>query len=541
MSGSGDTIRKCPPRGGLVCLRDSNRMTTRPSVARCRGAAGVTLVLALAGTTLIACRTAVPQWPAPVRTLTRGDDTYRAYDLDDDGRVDYLQRLRGGYVDRLYFPAARDGPLRDRVVRPAADPQHALLLVLLLDGVSFKRVETLHAQGRFRLFHPPTPVVSVFPTLTDPAFDLLFGTGPTDGYEAGYFDHASGRVTDGVKVYLSARFERWVRMTDYRLNFIEDAVMYVFPRGVCARELQRARKIIAGRFAAGARDVVIYLLSTDGLGHRLPGPELDRELARLDDFIERLVYDYRGRIEIAMLADHGMSAVPAGRPPLRRWDIVATLRAAGLRVTDRPSRAGDVAVPLFGLLDMARVHTFDADTRRRVVAVLRERPECELVAERDGDVVRVYVGPDVAEIRGRSGPDGDRVYAYRPAAGDPLGVGLGPPEADDAGYAPAAAWLAATHAAAFPHAVPRLWDGFFALTREHPDVVVSLTDEWYVGSGAFSRVVTLWGTHGGLHRRVSTAFLMTTAGRADGPSDLPAVRRRLREMFGWEPRERPGR
>ncbi len=540
-AGSGDTIRQRPPRGGPTHLRDSNRMTTPPSVARRCRAAGVTLVLALAGTTLTACRTSVPQWPAPARTLTRGDDTYRAYDLDDDGRLDYLQRLRAGYIDRLYFPSARGGPLRDRVVRPAANPQHTPLLVLLLDGVAFERIQALHARGRFRLFHPPTPVVSVFPTLTDPAFDLLFDTGPTDGYEAGSFDHAAGRVTDGVRVYLSGRFERWVRMSDYRLNFIEDAVMYVLPRGVYARELHRARKIIDRRLAAGARDVVIYLLSTDGLGHRLPAAELESELVRLDDFVERLVYDHRGRLEVAMLADHGMSAVPVGRPPLRRWDIVATLRAAGLRVTDRPTRPGDVAVPLFGLLDVARVHTRDADTRRQVVAVLRGRPECELVAERDGDVVRVHVGPDVAEIRSRPGPDGQPVYAYHPVAGDPLGVGSGPPEADDDGYAPAAAWLAATHAAAFPHAVPRLWDGFFVLTREHPDVVVSITDEWYVGSGTFSRVVTLWGTHGGMHRRVSGTFLMTTAGRADGPLDLPAVGRRLREVFGWEPRVRPGR
>ncbi len=512
-------------------------MTHRLSVAQLCRAARVALAAAVPALPLTACRSAVPNWPAPARTLERGIDTYRAYDLDDDGRVDYLQRLRAGYIDRLYFPADGGDALRHRVVRPVDEPRHAPLVVLLLDGVAFERIQALHAAGRFRLFHPPTRVIAVFPTLTDPAFDLLFGTGPTDGYEAGYFDHSAGRVTDGAGVYLSGRFERWVWMTDYRLNLLEDAIMYLFPRGVFARELQRARKIIERRFAGGARDVVIYLLSTDALGHRLPAPALDRELARLDDFIEQLLFDYRGRLEIAVLADHGMSAVPADRP-LRRWDIVATLRAAGLRVTDRPTRPGDVAVPLFGLLDVARVHAFDADTRRRVVALLRSRPECELVVERDGEVLRVYRGAGIAEIVGRPGTAGRTVYAYRRMSGDPLGVGPAPPEADAEGYAPAAAWLAATHAAEFPAAVPRLWDGFFLLTRERPDVVASLTDGWYVGSGAFSGVVRLWGTHGGLHRRASETFLMTTAGRVDGPLDLSAVGERLREMFGWRPQPR---
>jgi hypothetical protein len=507
---------------------------------------GAAFLIALAA--MVGCRTGRPAaavWPAHAeRVIQSGPDTYFEYDLDADGRLDYVQRLHEGYKDRLYFPRSAGGPPREVVTRPASDPSRRPLLVLLLDGVAYERMRGLYDAGRFRLFRPPARLISVFPTLTDPAYDVLFGTGPTPGYEAEYFDRAANRLSDGVGFYLRGGNERWARYTDYRLNFLEDAVMYLTPRSVYGSELRRAREVLDRRLKAGAPSVVIYLLSTDAVGHMLPPAEIDVELARLDAWVERTVYEWRGQIEIVMLADHGMSAPDLAGEHLSLWDLPRVLRDAGFRVTDRLERPGDVVVPLFGLLDLARLHTYDAATRRQVSEVLRQRDEVEVLAARDSDAVRVYTKTGAAVVRCCTDGRGGLLYSFEATEGDPLGLADAcaalrvAGRMDAAGFASARAWLEATGEHAFPAAPPRLWDGLFSISREQPDVVLSLNERFYVGSGVFSRLTRLHGTHGGLQRRATETFVMTTSVAVPSPCDLPAVRDHLDREFGWEPTPR---
>lgn len=461
-----------------------------------------------------------------------GPHQLRGFDPDQDGRIDYIQRVRNDYADRLYFIEHSDAP-RTRtttaVARPATELHARPLLVLLLDGVAFDRIENMKKAGRFALFQPPAPVLSVFPTLTDVAYDHFFRTGPTPGYEAGYFDRSANRLSDAADVYLHGANERWVHYADHRLPFIEDAFMYLMPRRVFRSELRRARARVDDLFAAGRRTAVIYLLSTDALGHMLPPDQIERELGRLDDWIERLMYDRRGDLEVVMLADHGNTTTPP-----RRFDLRKLLSRSGFRVVSRLKRSGDVAVPLFGLLDVARVHTFDAATRERVLALLDGRPEVALLACRDGGQVCVRRTGESALIESRDGR-----YRYS-GSGDPLQLAPivdalradGRLDAD--GFASGDAWLAATAEHNWPAAPPRLFEGIQRLSEEHPDVVVSLAEGWFVGSGFLSSFVTLRGTHGGLGRGASLTFLMTTSRCYSGPLTLERVAERLAEDYGWD-------
>ncbi len=517
---------------------DDHRL--RPRRHRIIGTAFVLTLVAVGG--CHAGRSPAVTWPAHAdRLIRQGSDAYLGYDLDADGRLDYLQRLHDGYKDRLCFARTPGEPPREIVRRPAGDCARRPLLVLLLDGVAYERMRALYDAGRFRLFRPPARLISIFPTLTDPAYDVLFGTGPTPGYEAEHFDRAANRVCGGVGNYVRGGNERWAHYTDYRLNFIEDGVMYLLPRQVYRRELRRAREVLDRQLAAGARSVVLYLLSTDGLGHRLSPPEIDAELARLDDWIERAVYAWRGQLEIVMLADHGMSAPVQAGEQLEPFELSGVLREAGFRVTDHLERPGDVALPLFGLLDLARLHTYDDATRRQVSDLLRQRDEVEVLATRKNDAVRVYTKAGAATVECATDGQGRLVYRYEPTAGDPLELAdactalraAGRMDAD--GYGSAAAWRDATADRAFPAAPPRLWQGFFGVSREQPDVVLSLRERFYVGRGVFGWLVKLRGTHGGLHRRATETFVMTTNTPAAAPCDLPDVRELLAREFGWEP------
>lgn len=474
-------------------------------------------------------------WPAPARVLKRDAETYLGYDFDHDGRLDYLQRLKDGYKDRLYFPVTPKGAPKEIVSRPAADPKTRPLLVLLLDGVAYSRVEALRERGAFRLFRRPARVVSTFPSLTDVAYDAFFRTGPTPGYEAGYFDRAANRLTNGVQVYLSGANEKWERLADYRMSTLRDAFMYLFPKSTFRAELGTARKRLDACFAAGQRVAVIYCLSTDGLGHMLAPPELEEFLGALDGWLERLMYDCRGELEIAVLADHGNTVTPP-----RRFLIQDVLRAAGLQVRDRLERPGDVAVPLFGLLDIARVHTYDAATRDRVMEALAKRPEVELIVWPDGREVGILAENGRARVSMREQADGPR-YKYEPLAGDPLRyqdvvVALRAANALDAdGYAPASAWLAASVDHEYPAAPPRLWEGLYLLSNERPDVAVCLRDGWYVGSGFLASFVKMQGTHGSLRRPASETFVMATGFEVPSPIRLADVYDVLVRQLNWRP------
>jgi hypothetical protein len=415
------------------------------------------------------------------------------------------------------------------------------LLVVLLDGVAYERVHGLYAAGRFRRFRPPARLISVFPTLTDPAYDLLFGTGPTPGYEAGYFDRQANRLTGALRTYLRGGNEAWVRHVDYRLSFLKDAIMYLFPKWVYRSELARARRVLNRRLRAGSRQVVLYILSTDGLAHMLAPAEIDMQLLVLERWIERVAGDWGDELDMVLLSDHGLGRLPPDCTHIQRFDLGAALRAAGLRLVKRLQRPGDVALPLFGLLDVARLHTFDADTRQRAVGVLRGRAEVELVAERDGDRVRVFTAGATAAIRCRCDALGAPRYSYEPEVGDALRLAEAcralrrAGQMDAAGFATGAAWLAATADADFPAAPERLWEAFFSICREQPDTVVSLTERWYVGSGLLSRFVRLQGTHGGLHRRGTETFAMATSLNLPSPLDLRQLAEFLRRELGWPP------
>ena len=443
--------------------------------------------------------------------------------MDHDGRQNSPQRAGQAPHER---PRSSGGP--------ASQP----LLVLLLDGVAFERIEHLWRQGYFRMFHRPARVISVFPTLTDPAYDAFFRCGPTPGYEAGYFDRAANRLTGAFRLYLRGANEKWVGFTDYRIGFFEDAIMYLFPRHTFRSELRRTRRVVDDCLARGRPEVVIYILSTDGLGHMLTCPKIDEMLAELDGWLVRLLDEQGGELEIVMLADHGISTTPTKRFRLRR-----RLRRAGLRTVKRLARPGDVAVPTFGLLDFARAHTYDDATRDRVVEVLTGCAEVELVAWRAGERVGLLTDGGQAQIRARQ--DGDRlVYRYQAVRGDPLGLeGVCPAmqaagTMNDEGFAGSSAWVARTAEHDFPAAVPRLWDGMCRLSAEQPDVVVSLADGWYTGSGLLSYFVQMQGTHGGLHRRASETFAMSTSSELPSPIGLEELSEVIRRRHRWQPGER---
>ncbi|MDK1030874.1 MAG: hypothetical protein QGD94_02595, partial [Planctomycetia bacterium] len=96
------------------------------------------------------------------------------YDLNRDGRVDYIQHIEGGLKTRFRIDSNGDGVFDIEFDRGGAPGDRHRTLVVLLDGIDFETMDALWAEGRFRLFHRPAPLISSFPSVTDTGWADVF-------------------------------------------------------------------------------------------------------------------------------------------------------------------------------------------------------------------------------------------------------------------------------------------------------------------------------------------------------------------------------
>jgi hypothetical protein len=459
--------------------------------------------------------------------------THLAFDVDGDNRIDYLQTYRGGTKRLFSLSQAHSQEAREVVDWDLLNPADERHLFLLLDGVPYDLIAELWGEGRFRLFHRPGLVISPLPSLTDVSFAKLLGAPRPPGYESAYFSRCHNRLTNGSQTYLRGANEPWRSALDYRLSFIEDAIMYIFPAYVFRRELENARRAL---LRSDSPHPVLYILSTDGLGHMLKRSQVLAYLRLLDRWIERIVYEHGARLQVTVLADHGNSFVPT-----RPLALSAAFKKAGLRAGRSLRAPGDVVLPQFGLIDFAAVYVFDDDTRTRVVETCNALEGVELVCYRQQAPDRVVVihRNQQAVIRRAEAPP---AYSYEMVSGDPLELapmlesltraGL----LDEKGFAPDSAWLQQTAEHVFPDPLHRIWEALHDNTDNPADVLLSLAPGWHVGDPSLDAWVKMEGTHGGLRDRSSNTFIMSTAFEVPAylrPSEVPAL---VRRTIPWKPR-----
>ena len=88
--------------------------------------------------------------------------------------------------------------------------------MLVLDGVPYRTVTALRAEGRFRAFRDPARMISTFPSLTNPAMIEILRAEDSPGYEDHYFDRERNRMVGGIQDRM--RGDKFVRGT-FRESF----------------------------------------------------------------------------------------------------------------------------------------------------------------------------------------------------------------------------------------------------------------------------------------------------------------------------------
>ena len=443
---------------------------------------------------------------APLETVaTDAGDVEHRYDMNDDGKPDYAEFLNAdGRVHRLQFDTDNDGVLEAVVDRLSAGSNEGdRQLVVLLDSIPYGVVHEAWQAGRFRLFPPPSRVISPFPVMTDLSFSEFFGVSPSRGAESEYYD---GKVLHGgYDVYAAEGNAGWLGHTDYHLQFIAHAVAYLWPDIWYGHELGKIQRHF---FRGQENPFVGYVVTTSGLGATQGRSGHQSALVRLDRFCQAVMFELRGRVQITLMSDHGHCLLPSKRIPLS--DL---LKKFGYRVTSRLRGPADVVVPEFGVVNYAGVYTQSPDSVARDMIGVDGIELTTFLDKDDAVVVRGKSG--LARIRRSAAGEG---YRYDCEYGDPLlllpviDVLRQRGEVGPDGSIVDNLLFEATKDHLYPDALHRLWRAFHGLMIHPPDVMASVQDGWHCGSELMTKLVDVSAAHGSLNADSSSGFVMTTNG-----------------------------
>ena len=388
-----------------------------------------------------------------------------------------------------------------------AEPPALHRLVIMLDGVPHQVMDSLWQAGRFRAFHPPSRMISPFPSLTGVAFRDIWRTPVTNGYEDRYFDRGRNQVAGGFldHVFNAEEHAGFQRMVDLKPGSFSAGLAYLVPRTMARHELNGLRRKLRERMAWDTL-IVAYFVSTDAIAHRAPD-ELPGFLLE----IERLVADVRDvigpQLEVVLFSDHGNDMLPS-----RRVALESELGDSGFEVSDEIDDAHDVVLPRFGLVGSAFAYTAPG-RQAPLAAVLRDVQGIDLVAFADSSGrAHVWTADGRAVIESGAGHDW---FRYTPTEGDPLQLEpvlarlRARGEADATGAAPDSMWLRETVDTDFVDPLRRIVLGLSAV-RNPADVLISLAPGYHFGDQNADLFVDVRGTHGSLRTTSSLAFVMGT-------------------------------
>ena len=424
---------------------------------------------------------------------------WRAFDADGDKQADFfLLAGPGGRVNRIAYSRNRTQKPDEIIDLDRISISQCRHLVLILDGFSYDLVKKYHEAGGLRMFHPPSKVITVYPSMTDMCLEEMLGFLPCPAYEALYYDRRRNELVGGSLAYLQGKNEPFNHLLDYRASLLWDAFGYLYPWEVFGKELNDVK----GQFdRMRTQEMIAYFVSSAGVG-TIRGAEGQRAcLQKVEQLIHQVLHETHGLVKITILSDHGHSYTPG-----ERIDLEGFLTARGWRLGDSLQKPRDVVYVRFGLVTYA---SFATNQRAELAADLVQCEGVELASYAEGDAVVVLAGGNQkAIIRQRDGR-----YGYQPVRGDPLklkDIMAKLPNQD--GYCEEADLIRATATHEYPDAPERLYRAHFSLVQNPPDVIASLSDKYYSGSRTFGGAVKVASTHGSLNYANSTAVIMSTAG-----------------------------
>jgi len=358
-------------------------------------------------------------------------------------------------------------------------------VVLAIDAIPYELFADLQREGHFGGFFPASRLVAPFPSLTNLGFTDILRTPPPSGYEDLYFDPERDAVVGGAWERLTGEYKEiapFHARFDWEEPRLWGAFVFYLPDRVREAELLRIEEILMD-YARGATDppgekdgeLVLYMGSTDAVGHVGGREALRRHLLRVDRVLDRFLAAGGGRHRVVLLSDHGMSEVPS-----RPFNLEDGLGKAGFRLTDAVRDSGEVVAPAYGLVGSLQIYV----TPGQEEAVARA-----VVAQEGADFAVWRAAGRCPGAEPRELPQG---ICAVDAEGSPDPLDRPTEE--------------------YPMLRERVRRALDRPTRHPADVLVSLEDGWHYGSAFFDRLVEIRGTHGSARASSSVGFLASNVG-----------------------------
>jgi hypothetical protein len=386
-------------------------------------------------------------------------------------------------------------------------------LVLVLDGVPYRTVAAIRAEGRFGYFKDPARMITTFPSLTNPGMIEILKTEDSPGYEDHYYDRERNRLLGNIQNRLQG--ERFIHGTfretfDYHAPAFKGAFAYVAaPVGAMAVAQFDLASFRSAFYQSGSPVFVGYIGETDSLAH-LGGEEALKSFLRtLDRTLDELIAESKrngGQLEIEMFSDHGNNY--AEYRPVKLNDAI---NGAGFVTEKSLKSSSSVVLPRYGLVGSSML--FTAPENRARLA--------EVCAAVEGVDFAVYqLSEDALELVSKRGRAlvfrDDEKYKYEDLGGDPLDLNKfvdamrASQKMNENGFASSEDWWQATRPHLYVDPLRRLFDGFKRHVKNRADVIVSFEDGYELGSPFLSFFAKLRATHGNLLRGESEGFAMST-------------------------------
>jgi hypothetical protein len=391
------------------------------------------------------------------------------------------------------------------------EPKSERHIIICVDGVGISTINKLRTKGHFKMFRPPSRMVSTFPSLTNQAISTILrpaGAKTAAGHEDNYFDVRLNKMRGGV--IHRFRGDKFVQGTfrelfDYHPSAIKSGLGYAAPP--LSTYLESLSDLIRLRQKArNTRQPVFfaYTGATDSLAH-LGGERLLNDfLKRLDSSVKEVVNDSEVPTTVTIFSDHGNHF-----RKYRRVKLKAPLRRAGFRIDGKIKDERSVVIPQFGLVGNAVLFTRE-ENEQRLAKITASIDGVDFAAfEKEGIAYLVSRdGEATIEKRGTS-------YRYRALKGDPLELlpvveGMTRENKVTAGFFADSIWFEATRETSRPDAVHRIFEGVTNGVSNQANVIINFKDGYYSGSSLLDLFAILQATHGNLGPEQSFGFVMST-------------------------------
>ena len=415
-----------------------------------------------------------------------------------------------------------------------ADRPAEQTLFIALDGVPYRVMAELVEAGHFWDFADPTRVIATFPSISAAGFGGIMaplGIDAPAGYDDEFYSYQENKIKGALlspHQVDSNGFQGLFSL--YRSSTLSLIEMYAFP-GMTGYDDLKTTKSLIWNYPPPPY-YMVYIGGTDGAGHVLGRKRLKHWLIFMDDYLQRLRRDYEKqfhrRLHIVLFSDHGFSFIrPTG---ISHGVLSKYLRQKGYHLTIHLNGDKDVVSVVLGNISAAPFHVA-AKYVPELASLLSTFEGIDIVTYLHGNKIIVLAnrpnGVERAEINWSS--DGLR-FRYHPLEGDPLHYEPAVTELktkgllDPAGYADSQAWFRATAYQYYPDALYRLYHAFHDLVQNPAPILIS-TQEGYEIGDTWTRVGArlrggLEGTHGGLFKSTTEAFVMTNDPRINLPARL---------------------